>query len=139
MGADLSNEVALLKDAREHEFFVNAWIKDLGWCESRNKPHIKVMDSNDKYSYGYLQFQAETFMLYGKRYGILDKDLEFGEVENLIYDKDLQIRIAERMLADGLHNHWKNCYNKIYKVYPEYTIGAMQTMKERFNATDRQR
>ena len=86
----------------------------LGQCESSNRSDIKVLDINNYYSYGTYQFQLWTFYYYGQQYGILDKDLEFLESENLIYDIDIQRSIATKMIEDGLWDSWYNCLKGIY-------------------------
>lgn len=103
-----------VKDNRSSLGQIDPIIVKLAQCESNNRWDIKVMDSNHKYSYGGLQFQLETFYLFGKRYGILDKKMELREAENLVYDKETQIAIATRMIEDGLlKDHWKICYHRI--------------------------
>lgn len=88
----------------------------LNLCENSGKwDNTRILDVNGKYSYGGLQFQLETFMRFGKKYEILPDWLTEKEVikEELIYDRDLQIAIASKMLADGLWYHWKKCLKTI--------------------------
>jgi hypothetical protein len=89
------------------------WIDSLSHCESGHKENITVLDTNNKYSYGLLQFQLATFMGFGKQYGILP--LEFTNKEGLllIHNPYVQKAIAREMLDDGLQRHWLNCVNVI--------------------------
>lgn len=82
-------------------------IEILANCESSNRSFIKVLDTNNHYSYGSLQFQMQTWLSYGKLY-----DLKTTE-EN-IYDGDLQKELAYRMINDKKSNwnHWLNCATK---------------------------
>lgn len=91
----------------------NPIINKLIQCESEGRWDIKILDVNNRYSYGGLQFQLSTFWKFGKAYKILSDDIELSEAENLIYDSDIQIKIAEKMFEDELQYHWMNCYNKI--------------------------
>lgn len=88
-------------------------LTDLVRCESSGRINVKVLDTNKEYSYGILQFQVGTFNSFGKKYKILSDSLEMSETENLIYDPNLQIKIASKMIDEGLWYHWKNCYEKV--------------------------
>ena len=96
------------------------WIEKLSMCESRGRSHITILDSNNKYSYGELQFQLDTFIYYGKKYEILPKEFTRKESLLLIHNSGVQKAIAREMLDDGLSGHWLNCVRKIGK-YPLYT------------------
>lgn len=96
----------------------DVWLGKLRYCESQNRDHITVMDTNNKYSYGGLQFQLETFMGFGKQYGILPKELTNEEGLLLIHNPYIQRGIALEMLNDNLSYHWKNCRDKIGYAYP---------------------
>lgn len=89
-------------------------IAELAKCESSGRPNIKILDSNGKYSYGLYQFQLDTFYRFGKQYNILPNDLELKEAENLIYDPEIQTKLASRMLQDGLWRNWYNCLHDYY-------------------------
>lgn len=86
------------------------WLHALEFCESRGRAEIKIFDSNDQYSYGILQFQMDTFIRQGKKYDIIDQDLTIEEAELIIYDVELQEKIAHRMLLDGGEGNWYNCF-----------------------------
>lgn len=86
------------------------WLHTLEFCESRGREQVKIMDSNNRYSYGVLMFQMETFIREGKKYGILDENLTTKEAEKLIFSKDLQESIAHNMLLNGGERNWYNCW-----------------------------
>lgn len=95
------------------------WIGALEYCESRGRSDIKILDSNDRYSYGILQFQMDTFLRYGKKYGIIATSTTELEAEKMIYDPDLQEKVAHRILLDGGEKNWNNCYKKyLNEKYP---------------------
>lgn len=90
----------------------------LEWCESGGHTNLKILDSNNKYSYGGLMFQMDTFLTYGKKYKILSESTTVGEAEKKIYDIDIQREIAHRMLLDGLYGNWLHCTNSLQITYP---------------------
>lgn len=88
-------------------------IKDLIQCESGGKNN-KIVDINGYYSYGILRFQLATFREYGEKYGLIEKGLTNERLRILIMDKDLQIKLTEKILKEpGGWKHWRNCWNKI--------------------------
>jgi hypothetical protein len=91
----------------------DGWIEDLSWCESQGHEGITVLDTNNKYSYGLLQFQLATFMGFGKLYGILPLEFTDNEGLLLIHNAHVQRAIAKEMLNDGLERHWLNCVKQI--------------------------
>lgn len=88
------------------------WLDKLARCESQDRAHIKVLDTNNKYSYGLLQFQLDTFYGFGKEYGIIPSEMKKWEAKLLIHNPHVQKAIAKEMLEDGLDYHWKNCRDK---------------------------
>lgn len=90
---------------------IDIWLDGLAWYESQNHADIKHLDSNNRYSYGCLQFQMETFSSYIKRYGLLP-NAEEGEYANWIYDCDFQRDLAKRMLAED-RNNWQHWYTSV--------------------------
>lgn len=89
------------------------WLDSLSQCESGGRENITVLDSNNRYSYGILQFQLNTFIGYGKQYGILPQEFTRHESLLLIHNPFVQRAIAREMLSDGLSYHWKNCAIRI--------------------------
>jgi len=89
------------------------WIQKLKMAESEGRNDIKILDNNGQYSYGCLQFQEPTFRGYGAAYGLIDKDLE--NIEDAIFDCQLQEKLVLRMLLDDYDNwkHWKVTVRKI--------------------------
>jgi len=100
------------------------WIEKLAKCESRGRSHITILDSNNKYSYGLLQFQLDTFISFGKKYEILPDEFTRKESLLLIHNPNVQKAIAKEMLDDGLSGHWRNCVRKIgqYPLYNSLTL-----------------
>lgn len=96
----------------------DVWIEALHQCESQGRDSITVLDSNNKYSYGGLQFQLGTFMSFGKKYNILPKEFTEAEGKLLIHNISVQRAIAKEMLDDKLSYHWANCVRKIGRPYP---------------------
>lgn len=80
------------------------WIEKLHDCENFENRWPKKLDTNGKYSYGYVHFQMETFLHYGKR---------FGATEDSIQDDELQKKVARSMLDNGGQGHWFWCSKKI--------------------------
>ena len=70
-------------------------LKTLGGCESQFRA-IKKMDSNDLYSYGYLQFQKQTWDEWSKNSGII------GDPMNV---KDAT-QMADWAIDHNLGSHW---------------------------------
>lgn len=87
---------------------LGAWLNRLVSKESEGKTHIKVLDHNNRYSYGCLQFQMATFKSYIRKYDLLP-EAEDKELENMIYDCDFQKTLARKMIEDDYSN-WKNWY-----------------------------
>lgn len=107
----------LIVPALVHASDKDDWIEKLSMCESRGRSNIKILDSNNKYSYGELQFQLDTFIYFGKKYDILPDEFTRKESLLLIHNSGVQKAIAREMLDDGLSYHWLNCVKKIGK-YP---------------------
>lgn len=87
-----------------------ALIDSLVACESGNRWNIRVLDTNNRYSYGGLQFQMDTFIRYNRLYKVLP-DMEDSEALNAIYDEWTQRELAYHILEDGGFYNWKNCYD----------------------------
>lgn len=103
-----------LTAAQKYENELQAWLTRLEWDESHNNEKIIVLDSNNRYSYGCLQFQLATFTTYARKYAIK------GEIGSCEAQKEL----AEAMIKDNWNN-WSNWYNSVkYKTagYPPKAI-----------------
>lgn len=92
---------------------LDAWLTKLVKKESEGREHIKILDHNNQYSYGCLQFQMATFRSYVRRYDLLT-NTEDGELENMIYDCDFQKVIARKMIEEDYSN-WRNWYTSVTK------------------------
>lgn len=78
----------------------------LARCESEGSTTVTVLDTNDRYSFGLLQFQRATW----NKYSFL------GTTPGNILDPSLQQKVATYILDNatstgGLWN-WKNCADK---------------------------
>lgn len=84
----------------------------LATCESgRNPEAINPMDGGSP-SYGLLQWKESSFWFYNGKYNLLP-DLERPEVINVIYDPNIQIRLAQKVLEEPRgYLNWKNCFAK---------------------------
>lgn len=91
----------------------DVWINDLAICESQNKD-ITILDSNDQYSYGPLQFQMNTWIPQGKL---------FGATASNIHDASLQHQVARSMLDAGMQSRWLTCARIVTKKYGPYPKG----------------
>lgn len=100
------------------------WLEALEQCESGGKSDIKVLDVNDKYSYGSLQFQAHTFTRYAKRYGFFPETFTDEQILENIYDRHTQFTLARNMIADRYENYlaWTNCTTKLGVGLPPESI-----------------
>lgn len=90
---------------------LDAWINGLIQKESSGQTNIKILDTNNRYSYGCLQFQMPTFIAYGKRYGFISGTE--ANLESLIMSCSLQKAIAKKMILDDSDN-WRHWYHSVY-------------------------
>lgn len=88
---------------------LDIWIEKLVQKESNGREKIRILDVNDKYSYGCLQFQEWTFRSYGTKYGLL-KDTK--NWENAIYDCSLQKQLAKKMIQNE-YVLWQSWYTSV--------------------------
>lgn len=93
-----------------------AIIDNLNRCENYGRWDDKtIVDTNGKLSYGGLMFQLDTFLGYGKLSGVLPKSMTKEQALEVIYEKDLQTRIADYMIHIGVAptpQGWYNCWKK---------------------------
>ncbi len=87
-------------------------INKLNKCENHGDWKCrKILDRNNKYSYGGLQFQLETFWGMGKKYNVLPQTMTLEEAREYVCDKDLQTLIATYMIKNGEgKSAWYNCW-----------------------------
>lgn len=83
-------------------------------CES-NQRDITILDSNNKYSHGWLQFQTASFHYFGKKFGLEHSD---------IHSREQQEALARAMLNAGLSNNWKTCARRTVNTYGAYPIDS---------------
>lgn len=96
------------------------WLNRLEKAESdaSGNTRLKVLDNNNEYSYGCLQFQAETFLQYGKQYKLIPRELT--DVEPLIYSCVLQKELATAMIKGNYKNwqHWRHSVREVVGLPP---------------------
>ena len=85
---------------------LDALLDKLSYCESRNRPEIKIVDTNGYYSYGMFQCQLATWNYYIEKYDLLP-EAEIYEYKNLIQDGDFQRHVAKTILTNE-PMAWKN-------------------------------
>lgn len=89
-------------------------IEALNCCENYCRWDMnKIVDSNGYYSYGGLMFQAKTLLYYGQKYSIVPPWVDIDYIKTVIYDRDLQTRVAIEMIKNGLGpttHGWYNCW-----------------------------
>jgi len=111
----LQNGLITIISVNNKEQLLDIVIKNLNQCENYGDWTCrKILDSNNKYSYGGLMFQFDTFKNKGIKYGFFNKNIKNNEVLEKICDKNLQIIIAKEILKQekqGFKN-WKNCFIK---------------------------
>ena len=90
---------------------LDQWLDKLAGLESNGRDDIKILDVNNRYSYGCLQFQMRTFLEMGNRYNLLS-DKAQADPENAIYSCSLQKRIARAMIQDNARN-WRYWYTSV--------------------------
>ena len=88
---------------------INHWLEKLIALESEGKNNAKVLDRNGLHSFGCLQFQMPTFQEYGLKYKLFSED---DDLSNLIYDCDLQKKMAKQMIKENPEN-WKKWYTSV--------------------------
>ena len=93
---------------------LDVWIDKLVQVESGGRADIKILDSNNRYSYGCLQFQMETFRRNVRHFGLI-LNAEDGELENWIYDCPFQKALAKMMILEDPRaiSNWQNSLPKI--------------------------
>ena len=99
---------------------IDLYINKLADYECRNCPvDFRIVDVNGYYSYSCLQFQKRTFVHYAKR---LLPEIEEKEYDNLIYNCDIQKKLAKQMLLEDPENiwHWANSVKRGLGLPPNY-------------------
>lgn len=110
----LSRRIPIVKnaDAQTAPDALDSWIDSLSrTCENQTQdPDLRILDSNGRYSYGMLMFQADTWNRYVTKFNLLP-DAEPAEYINLINDGALQKRLAKLMIEDNYEawRNWTNC------------------------------
>lgn len=93
----------------------SVWINNLFYCESGIRD-VTILDTNNKYSYGWGQFQMATWLSFGAF---------ASSTKDNIHDFYLQHKVARSMLDAGGQNHWKTCAASVTKKYGPYPASAV--------------
>jgi hypothetical protein len=94
------------------------WIEKLHQCENGGNLE-KWIDSNNKYSYGFVAFQMSTWLSYGKKLGATKENINNDELQKIV---------ARSMLDKGLWRHWYTCSKIVSKSLGDYPIETLQTV-----------
>ena len=89
---------------QKNDLVLLSWIDKVIEKESSHRNDLVILDVNNRYSYGCLQFQKATFDGYSKKFGFN------GEIMNC----DDQKKLALLMLKDS-KSAWRNWYNTVTK------------------------
>lgn len=87
-----------------------AILEQLVACESGGDPYaVNPEDLDGTASYGCLQFKPSTLLFFGRKYGVIPEGIEDEEIMNLIFDCELQVAVASRMIEDrgAQRSFWK--------------------------------
>jgi hypothetical protein len=108
---DLTSNITNNKSYENVEDEMDHWLSKLARFEyPGTEKYYKRLDSNGRYSYGCLQFQAQTFTGMAQKYNI---SKAFGNA-SAIYDCSIQKEIARAMFLEdpvAAAHHW---YTSIY-------------------------
>ena len=63
----------------------------LSACESGGDPNMKIVDSNDYWSRGILQFQYPTFRKFGIQYGFITSTTTYDEIVSDMFNPKMEI------------------------------------------------
>ena len=84
-------------------------LNDLAWqlamCESSQTPDLKILDTNDKYSYGMFQIQMETWEWGCERFRLNCTDIQDYEQGRELFKAFYKVGEADK--------HWVNCWRKL--------------------------
>ncbi len=89
-----------------YSYKLDQWIDRIEWEESRGEKMLVILDSNDKYSYGCMQYQMDTWIGDSKAYGVK------GEMMDCAKQKQL----AKLTIMHEPDKGWKRWYNSTKKV-----------------------
>jgi hypothetical protein len=91
------------------------WMNSLSNCESMGSTTIKVLDTNDYYSYGKYQFQIKTWLRYSDM---------FGTTPENIYSGELQDTVAQYILDNGGVSNWWICGHRVSSKLGPYPVAS---------------
>ena len=97
-----SAEAPQLTKEQIYDAQLEQWLDRLQNDESGKNPLLVILDTNNKYSYGCLQFQAGTWAPYSKKYN----------VDSEIMDCKAQRYVAKQMIKDD-YSAWRNWFTSV--------------------------
>jgi hypothetical protein len=97
-------EGPMLSPEQVYDAQMEQWLDRLQSDESGKNPLLVILDTNNKYSYGCLQFQAGTWAPYSRKY----------DVDKEIMDCSAQRYVAKKMIKDD-YNAWRNWFTSVTK------------------------
>ena len=95
-------EAPLLTKEELYELQLDQWVSRLIDDESNGNELVVVLDTNNKYSYGCLQYQMDTWISAAKKFGV---DAE-------IMDCDAQVYVTKELIKDNYKN-WQKWYTSV--------------------------
>ena len=87
-------------------------MRELRMCESGGNDLAIHHFDGKTHSYGRYQWKEESLWYYQQKYNLLP-DIEQHEIMNVIYDTTVQDMFTRKVLENGGHHNWKNCFKKI--------------------------
>ncbi len=96
-------EAPELTPEQKYEIEITAWLDRLEWDESNNKKLLVILDTNNKYSHGCLQYQLDTWLGDSKKYGVT------GEM----MDCDNQRKLARITVESEPERGWRRWYTSV--------------------------
>ncbi len=94
-----------ISKAQRYEQDITTWLDKLQKAESESNPMMVILDSNNRYSYGCLQYQMDTWIGDSRTYHIR------GEMMDCSKQRQLARLTVENEPKDG----WRRWYNSVAK------------------------
>ena len=95
-----------LTKQQAYQYQLEDWIDKIQYQESRGNPMMVILDTNNKYSYGCMQYQMDTWIGDSRKYGVK------GEM----MDCKAQRKLAMLTIQNEPKNGWRRWYNSTKKV-----------------------
>lgn len=101
----LEAEAPLLTPQQIYENELDVWVEKVRWEESRGQDMLVILDTNNKYSHGCLQYQMQTWLDDSKKY----------KVEGEMMDCNKQKELAKKTVMAEPENGWRRWYTTVVK------------------------